>query len=215
MVHYWCMLLSLSLSRSLPSLSLTLSPSLSLSLPISLYPISTSLSLPLSLSLSLSLPLSFSLSSLSPSLSHSLSLSLSPPSLSLSLSRCRIKFGRWRSWFSTLPCFLLFRWSRLHWFLTAGWGFSCSSVVVFLCLSRPQFSRWLRCSQVYAFSWYVPGNSFASLWFCSDVVIRWYNYDIRVTALRLTSSARCHDIRLSVVWLKKPTTNLIIRPIRI
>ena len=26
-----------------------------------------------------------------------------------SLSRCRIQFGRWRSWFSTLPGFLFFR----------------------------------------------------------------------------------------------------------
>ena len=74
-------------------------------------------------------------------------------------SRCRIQFGRWRSWFSTLPGFLFFRWSRLHWFSTAGWGFSWSSAVVFLCFSRPQCSQWLRCSQVHAFSWYVPGNS--------------------------------------------------------
>ena len=88
---------------------------------------------------------------------------------SLALSRCRIQFGRWRSWFSTLPCFLFFRWSRLDWFLTAGWGFSWSSAVVFLCFSRPQFSQWLRCSQVYAFSWCVPGNSFAPLWFCSSI----------------------------------------------
>ena len=86
-----------------------------------------------------------------------------------SLSRCRIQFGRWRSWFSTLPGFLFFRWSRLHWFSTAGWGFSWSSAVVFLCFSRPQFSQWLRCSQVHAFSWYVPGNSFAPLWFCSSI----------------------------------------------
>ena len=86
-----------------------------------------------------------------------------------SLSRCSIQFGRWRSWFSTLPCFLFFRWSRLHWFLTAGWGFSWSSAVVFLCFSRPQFSQWLRCSQVHAFSWYVPGKSFAPLWFCSSI----------------------------------------------
>ena len=88
---------------------------------------------------------------------------------SLSLSRCRIQFGRWRSWFSTLLGSLFFRWSRLHWFSTAGWGFSWSSAVVFLGFSRPQFSQWLRCSQVLAFSWYVPGNSFAPLWFCSSI----------------------------------------------
>ena len=88
---------------------------------------------------------------------------------SLSLSRCRIQFGRWRSWCSTLLGSLFFRWSRLHWFSTAGWGFSWSSAVVFLGFSRPQFSQWLRCSQVLAFSWYVPGNSFAPLWFCSSI----------------------------------------------
>ena len=61
----------------------------------------------LTLSLSLSLSLSIALSlSLSLPLSLSLYLSLS---LSLSLSRCRIQFGRYRSWFSTLPCFLFFR----------------------------------------------------------------------------------------------------------
>ena len=92
----------------------------------------------------------------------------------LSLSRCRIQFGRWRSWFSTLLGFLFFRWSRLHWFSTAGWGFSWSSAVVFLCFSRPQFSQWLRCSQVHAFSWYVPGNSFAPLWFCSSISSLFY-----------------------------------------
>ena len=47
-----------------------------------------------------SIPLSLSLS-----LALSISLYLS---LSISLSRCRIQFGCWRSWFSTLPCFLFF-----------------------------------------------------------------------------------------------------------